>query len=267
MADPVVAPQRLTITDLLDHTGKGISATVNGSNWLVGNRRLLEEHGIRIPAEYRGPERSWSDAAHTVIWCAEAQEVRAAIAIADRIKPSAKEAIARLKEEGIKVFMQTGDNQRTTKAVAEAVGIDQFRSEVLPKDKAAFVKGLQQQGEVVAMVGDGINDSEALALADVSIAMGKGSDIALDVARVTLISSDLNSIPRAITLSRKTVSFIRQNLFWAFIYNVLGIPIAAGVLYPINGYLLDPMLAGSAMAFSSVSVVSNSLRLKGVKLG
>lgn len=266
MADPAVAPQRLTVTDLLDHTGKGISATLNGSIWLVGNRRLLEEHGISIPAEYRGPERSWSDAAHTVIWCAEAQEVRAAIAIADRIKPSARKAIARLKEEGIKVFMQTGDNQRTAKAVAEAVGIDQFRSEVLPKDKAAFVKGLQQQGEVVAMVGDGINDSEALALADVSIAMGKGSDIALDVARVTLISSDLNSIPRALTLSRKTVSFIRQNLFWAFIYNVLGIPIAAGVLYPINGYLLDPMLAGAAMAFSSVSVVSNSLRLKGVKL-
>ncbi len=259
--------QRSTITDFEDHTGKGISATINGSTWLVGNRRMLEEHGIRIPAEYRTPERNWSDAAHTVIWCAEGQEVRAAIAIADRIKPTAKEAIARLKEEGIKVFMQTGDNQRTAKAVAEAVGIDQFRSEVLPKDKAAFVKGLQEQGEVVAMVGDGINDSEALALADVSIAMGKGSDIALDVARVTLISSDLNSIPRAITLSRKTVSFIRQNLFWAFIYNVLGIPIAAGILYPFTGYLLDPMIAGAAMAFSSVSVVSNSLRLKSVKLG
>lgn len=260
-------PTGTVLTDFEDHTGKGISATINGSTWLVGNRRLLEEHGIRIPAEYREPERKWSDAAHTVIWCAEGQEVRAAIAIADRIKPTAKEAIARLKEEGIKVFMQTGDNQRTAKAVAEAVGIDQFRSEVLPKDKAAFVKGLQEQGEVVAMVGDGINDSEALALADVSIAMGKGSDIALDVARVTLISSDLNSIPRAITLSRKTVSFIRQNLFWAFIYNVLGIPIAAGVLYPFTGYLLDPMIAGAAMAFSSVSVVSNSLRLKGVKLG
>lgn len=271
---PTTAPQRPAITEFEDHTGKGISATINGSTWLVGNRRLLEEHGIRIPAEYREPERKWSDAAHTVIWCAslsggqaEGQEVRAAVAIADRIKPTAKEAIARLKEEGIKVFMQTGDNQRTAKAVAEAVGIDQFRSEVLPRDKAAFVKGLQDQGEVVAMVGDGINDSEALALADVSIAMGKGSDIALDVARVTLISSDLNSIPRAITLSRKTVSFIRQNLFWAFIYNVLGIPIAAGVLYPFTGYLLDPMLAGAAMAFSSVSVVSNSLRLKSVKLG
>ena len=260
------APQKSTITDFEDHTGKGISATINGSTWLVGNRRLLEEHGIGIPATFRDQEKSWSNAAHTVIWFADEKEVRAAIAIADRIKPSAKEAIARLKEEGIKVYMQTGDNQRTAKAVAEAVGIEQFRSEVLPKDKAAFVKSLQEQGEVVAMVGDGINDSEALAKADVSIAMGKGSDIAMDVARMTLISTDLNTIPRAITLSRRTVSFIRQNLFWAFIYNIIGIPIAAGVLYPINGFLLDPMIAGAAMALSSVSVVSNSLRLKWVKL-
>ena len=249
-----------------DLTGKGIKATLNGTTWLVGNRRLLEEHGISIPAERREKERSWGDAAHTVIWFADDTTVRAAIAIADRIKPSAKEAIARLKKENIKVYMQTGDNQRTAQAVAREVGIEHFRSEVLPKDKAAFVHGLQQQGEVVAMVGDGINDSEALAKADVSIAMGKGSDIAMDVARMTLISTDLNTIPRAITLSRKTVSFIRQNLFWAFIYNIIGIPIAAGLLYPINGFLLNPMIAGAAMAFSSVSVVSNSLRLKWVRL-
>ena len=162
--------------------------------------------------------------------------------------------------------MQTGDSRRTAQAVAKAVGIDDFRSEVLPKDKAAFVTGLQQQGHVVAMVGDGINDSEALAKADVSIAMSQGSDIAMDVARMTLISTDLNAIPRAITLSRKTVNLIRQNLFWAFIYNVIGIPIAAGVLYPINGFLLDPMIAGAAMALSSVSVVSNSLRLRWARL-
>ncbi len=253
-------------TTFEDLTGKGIKATLNGTTWLVGNRRLLEEHGISIPAERREKERSWGDAAHTVIWFADDTTVRAAIAIADRIKPSAKEAIARLKKENIKVYMQTGDNQRTAQAVAREVGIEHFRSEVLPKDKAAFVHGLQQQGEVVAMVGDGINDSEALAKADVSIAMGKGSDIAMDVARMTLISTDLNTIPRAITLSRKTVSFIRQNLFWAFIYNIIGIPIAAGLLYPINGFLLNPMIAGAAMAFSSVSVVSNSLRLKWVKL-
>ena len=254
------------VTQFEDLTGKGVKATVSGTTWLVGNRRLLEENGIAIGPEYRDTEKRWQEAAHTVIWFADAQAVRAAIAIADRIKPSAAEAIARLKHAGIKVYMQTGDSRRTAQAVSKAVGIDDFRSEVLSKDKAAFVTGLQQQGHVVAMVGDGINDSEALAKADVSIAMGQGSDIAMDVARMTLISTDLNTIPRAITLSRKTVSLIRQNLFWAFIYNVLGIPIAAGVLYPINGFLLDPMLAGAAMALSSVSVVSNSLRLKWVKL-
>lgn len=243
-------------------TGKGVKATINGTTWLVGNRRLLEENGIAIGPEYREREKAWQEAAHTVIWFADAKQVSAALAIADRIKPSAPQAIARLKASGIKVYMQTGDSRRTAQAVAKAVGIDDFRSEVLPRDKAAFVTGLQQMGEVVAMVGDGINDSEALAKADVSIAMGKGSDIAMDVARMTLISTDLNTIPRAITLSRKTVRLIRQNLFWAFIYNVLGIPIAAGVLYPINGFLLDPMIAGAAMALSSVSVVSNSLRLK-----
>ena len=254
------------LTHFEDLTGKGVKATLKGTTWLVGNRRLLEENGITIGDVYKERERTWQEAAHTVTWFADAKQVRAAIAIADRIKPSAVEAIARLRNAGIKVYMQTGDSRRTAQAVAKAVGIDDFRSEVMPRDKAAFVTGLQQQGHVVAMVGDGINDSEALAKADVSIAMGQGSDIAMDVARMTLISTDLNTIPRAITLSRKTVSLIRQNLFWAFIYNVLGIPIAAGVLYPINGFLLDPMIAGAAMALSSVSVVSNSLRLKWAKL-
>ncbi|MEZ4790798.1 MAG: heavy metal translocating P-type ATPase [Flavobacteriales bacterium] len=255
-----------TMTHFESITGKGVKATVNGNTWLVGSQRLMEESGIRIEARFREQERKWQEAAHTVIWLADAQQVRAAVAIADRIKPSAKEAISRLKNEGIAVYMQTGDSRRTAQAVAQQVGIEHFRSEVLPKDKAAFIASLQQQGQVVAMVGDGINDSEALAKADVSIAMGKGSDIAMDVARMTLISTDLNTIPRAITLSRKTVSLIRQNLFWAFIYNIIGIPIAAGVLYPINGYLLNPMIAGAAMAFSSVSVVSNSLRLKWARL-
>ena len=247
-------------------TGKGVKATVNGTTWIVGSPRLMEESGIRIDRSFRDKERAWQEAAHTVIWFADQDRVRAAIAIADRIKPSAKEAIARLKDEGVAVYMQTGDARRTAQAVAQQVGIEHFRSEVLPRDKAVFVATLQEQGQVVAMVGDGINDSEALAKADVSIAMGKGSDIAMDVARMTLISTDLNTIPRAITLSRKTVRLIRQNLFWAFIYNVIGIPIAAGVLYPFTGFLLNPMIAGAAMAFSSVSVVSNSLRLRWVKL-
>ena len=158
--------------------------------------------------------------------------------------------------------MLTGDNPLTAKAVAESVGVRHFKAGVMPEEKAGFVKALQDEGKVVAMVGDGINDSQALAQADVSIAMGKGSDIAMDVAKVTLITSDLNVIPKALKLSGQTVRAIRQNLFWAFIYNVIGIPLAAGVLYGVNGFLLNPMIAAAAMAFSSVSVVTNSLRIK-----
>ncbi|HEY0975954.1 MAG TPA: heavy metal translocating P-type ATPase [Flavobacteriales bacterium] len=256
----------LAIEHFEELTGKGVKAQVKGVTWQVGSRRLMEENGILIGAEFRETEKSWQEAAQTVVWLSDAQRIRAALAIADPIKPSAREAIARLREAGIEVHMQTGDSRRTAQAVAQAVGIASYRSEVLPKDKAAFVTGLQQQGKVVAMVGDGINDSEALAKADVSIAMGHGSDIAMDVARMTLIGKDLNAIPRAIVLSRRTVRVVRQNLFWAFIYNVIGIPIAAGVLYPINGFLLDPMIAGAAMALSSVSVVSNSSRLRWARL-
>ena len=163
---------------------------------------------------------------------------------------------------GDRLYMLTGDNEATAKAIAEQTGIRNYRAEVLPQHKADFVKELQQQGNIVAMVGDGINDSTALATADVSIAMGKGSDIAMDVAKMTIISSDLTKIPQAIRLSKQTVATIKQNLFWAFIYNLIGIPIAAGILYPISGFLLNPMIAGAAMALSSVSVVTNSLRLK-----
>ena len=162
--------------------------------------------------------------------------------------------------------MLTGDNEQTAKAVAKQLDIDEYRANVLPAEKASFVKQLQQKGKTVAMVGDGINDSTALAQADVSIAMGKGSAIAMEVANMTLMTSDLHKIPQAIRLSKATVATIHQNLFWAFIYNVIGIPIAAGILFPFNGFLLNPMLAGAAMALSSVSVVSNSLRLKLKKL-
>lgn len=162
--------------------------------------------------------------------------------------------------------MLTGDNHQTAKAVADQVGIRHFRAGLLPADKAAFIKDLQSDGKIVAMVGDGINDSHALAQADVSIAMGHGSDIAMDVAKITLMTSDLRSIPSALRLSGLTVRGVRQNLFWAFIYNIIGIPIAAGILYPINGFLLDPMIAGAAMALSSVSVVTNSLRLRSMKI-
>ncbi|HSI90192.1 MAG TPA: HAD-IC family P-type ATPase, partial [Adhaeribacter sp.] len=175
-------------------------------------------------------------------------------------------AISELKNLGLEIYMLTGDNEATAKAVAAQAGIRHYQAGVMPSDKGNFVLELQKQGKIVGMVGDGINDSEALARADVSIAMGKGTDIAMEVAQLTLMHSDLIHIPKAIKLSRATVRTIRQNLFWAFIYNVIGIPIAAGVLYPAYGFLLDPMIAGAAMALSSVSVVTNSLRLRTVKL-
>ena len=180
----------------------------------------------------------------------------------DKVKPTSGEAIRQLRSQGIEVHMLTGDNKFTAAAIAREVGLDKFQAEILPQQKAEFIIELQKQGKVVAMVGDGINDSQALAQADISIAMGKGSDIAMDVAKMTLITSDLNSIPKALKLSRRTMRTVRENLFWAFIYNLVGIPLAAGLLYPINGFLLDPMIAGAAMALSSVSVVGNSLRLK-----
>ena len=187
----------------------------------------------------------------------------AVVAVSDKIKESSIEAIKQLDEMGIEVIMLTGDNEQTARSIARQTGIFNFKAEMLlSKAKFDFVKELQKAGKTVAMVGDGINDSQALAQADVSIAMGTGSDIAIDVAKMTIISSDLLKIPQAIKLSRYTVATIRQNLFWAFIYNVIAIPVAAGVLYPFNGFLLNPMIAGAAMALSSVSVVSNSLRLR-----
>ena len=224
------------------------------------------EKNIQIDASLMQTAESLEEQAKTVIFFGNEIDVLAILAIADKIKETSKIAIATLQERDIDVYMLTGDNNKTASAVAQQVGIANFQGEVMPSDKANFVKKLQSDGKIVAMVGDGINDSHALAQADVSIAMGKGSDIAMDVAKMTLITSDLQSIPKALALSKKTVLGIRQNLFWAFIYNIIGIPIAAGVLYPINGFLLDPMIAGAAMAFSSVSVVANSLRLKRVKL-
>jgi len=243
-------------------TGKGVAARYDGKRYLIGNARLLEERGIKIAEQFRIQMNELQAMAKTVVAFAENDNVVAVIAIADKIKASSKAAIETLQKKGIDVYMLTGDNQQTAEAIAKEVGLKEYKAGVMPADKAAFVQLLQQQGKVVAMVGDGINDSHALAQADVSIAMGKGSDIAMDVAKMTLITSDLNSIPKALNLSGKTVNTIKQNLFWAFIYNLIGIPIAAGVLYPVNGFLLDPMIAGAAMALSSVSVVSNSLRLK-----
>ena len=248
-------------------TGKGVKATDNaGKTYYIGNNKLMRENQINIPESTGQKANEWQDEAKTVVFFSDDQEVLAVLAIADKIKATSKSAIEKLKKNGVEVYMLTGDNNQTARAVAWQVGLTDFKGEVLPSDKADFVKELQSKGKIVAMVGDGINDSHALAQAEVSIAMGHGSDIAMDVAKMTLITSDLESIPKALKLSTKTVQGIRQNLFWAFIYNIIGIPIAAGVLYPVNGFLLDPMIAGAAMAFSSVSVVLNSLRLKTAKI-
>ncbi|SIN77839.1 heavy metal translocating P-type ATPase [Algoriphagus halophilus] len=255
------------LLDFQSITGKGATAkNEDGITFFVGNESLLDSHRITLPEEFSKLSIKWKSEAKTVIFFANDQELLAILAITDEIKPSSKSAISQLVQQGIEVFMLTGDNHQTAAAVAKQVGLTDFKAEVMPSDKSDFIKELQSQGKKVAMVGDGINDSEALAQADVSIAMGHGSDIAMDVAKMTIISSDLEAIPKALKLSKMTVNGIRQNLFWAFIYNLIGIPIAAGLLYPFNGFLLDPMIAGGAMAFSSVSVVLNSLRLKGKKL-
>ena len=243
-------------------TGKGARANHNNETYFVGNKKLLAENNISISESLNRRAEEWGKQSQTVIWFSDSKQALSVIAISDRVKESSAAAIKELQDMGIELYMLTGDNEATAKAIAQQTGIGHYKAEVLPQHKADFVKELQRQGKIVAMAGDGINDSTALATADVSIAMGKGSDIAMDVAKMTIISSDLAKIPQAIRLSKQTVATIRQNLFWAFIYNIIGIPAAAGILYPINGFLLNPMIAGAAMALSSVSVVSNSLRLK-----
>jgi Cu2+-exporting ATPase len=254
--------ETVAITGFESITGQGVKAMYQHETYFIGSRKLLQEKRIKPDTDLEKVGNEWNGLGKTVIWFFNEKQLLAVIGISDQIKPTSVEAIAHLKRMGIDLYMLTGDNEAAAKAVAAEAGITQYQAEVLPRQKADFVKALQQQGRIVAMVGDGINDSTALATADVSIAMGKGSDIAMDVAKMTIISSDLSRIPQAIRLSRQTVATIRQNLFWAFIYNLIGIPIAAGVLYPINGFLLNPMIAGAAMALSSVSVVANSLRLK-----
>ena len=243
-------------------TGQGIQGTYQNKIYFIGNELFLKEKNVLLTATTKQWTEKHLQQAATVIFFSDDKKIIAGIAISDKIKATSAEAVKRLKERGIHVYMLTGDNEQTAKAVAKEAGIDHFNANVLPAQKADFIKDLQLKGRIVAMVGDGINDSNALAQADVGIAMGKGSDIAMDVAAMTIISNDLKKIPQAIDLSVHTLATIRQNLFWAFIYNVIGIPLAAGILYPVNGFLLNPMIAGAAMALSSVSVVTNSLLLK-----
>jgi Cu+-exporting ATPase len=244
--------------------GFGAQARVDGHAVVIGNRKLMEKAGLDL-SSVETELGAWTREGKTPMLVQVDGRLGGVIAAADQIKPHAKEAVARLKQKGMKVVMITGDHARTAQAVADVLGIDEVLAEVLPGDKANAVKRLMEQGRFVAMVGDGINDAPALAQAHIGIAMGSGTDVAMETSDITLISHNLNAVVDAIELSRSTLRKIKQNLFWAFFYNILGIPIAAGVLYPAYGILLKPLFAAAAMSFSSVSVVSNSLLLKRFK--
>ncbi len=247
-------------------SGQGVEGLYCGKKYYVGNEAFILSKNVPDSTHLRSLIADEMDAARTVSLFADEEKVLCLITITDRLKPTSKEAVEQLHRMGIEVVIYTGDNEKAVAEVARQLNVTSYKGNVQPEEKAEFIKQLHQQGKIVAMVGDGINDSAALAQADVSIAMGKGSDIAMDVAKMTIISSDLTKIPKAIHLSKQTAKVIKQNLFWAFIYNLIGIPIAAGVLYPFNGFMLNPMIAGAAMALSSVSVVTNSLRLKSKKI-
>lgn len=254
-----------TVTGFKSITGKGVEIVADSLTYTVGSHKILIP-GMHIPEELQTAVNRYQTEAATVIYLHNGQELLLVLAVADQLKEGAADAITLLRNQGIEIHMLTGDNAFTAEAVAKMAGIAHFQADLMPSDKADFVRKLQKEGRIVGMAGDGINDSEALAQADLSIAMAQGSAIAIDVAKLTIISSDLRQIPKALKLSGATVRTIKQNLFWAFIYNLIGIPLAAGILYPFNGFLLNPMIAGAAMALSSVSVVANSLRLKLVKL-
>lgn len=254
--------EKVAITNFKSVPGKGVSANADGAIYRIGTLSWLSEQQVTLDEINIEASQELMSRGSSVVYISKDQELIAYFEISDPIKPSSVEAISTLRNMGIKVYMLTGDHEIAAAKVAQETQVDGYKASVMPEEKAAFIKSLKSEGRTVAMAGDGINDSEALSLADLSIAMGKGSDIAMEVAEITLVHSDLKQIPKTLQLTRKTVRIIRQNLFWAFIYNIIGIPIAAGVLYPAFGFLLNPMLAGAAMALSSVSVVSNSLRLR-----
>lgn len=247
-------------------SGLGVRASIEGQIYQAGSLSLFNNLKIDISEELQSRYNQWEAEGATCIMFGNESKALAILAIADRVKDTSAAAIRDLMAQGIEVVMLTGDNEASARLISSQVGITTFKASMLPAEKAHYVEQLQLQGKVVGMVGDGVNDSHALAQADVSIAMGKGSDIAMDVAKITLITSDLSLISSAVKLSKKTMHTIKQNLFWAFVYNIIGIPVAAGILYPIIGFQFDPMIAGIAMALSSVSVVSNSLRLRSVKI-
>jgi Cu+-exporting ATPase len=246
-------------------TGKGAVGVVDGRRVRLGNAKFLQELGVDTADLEGEAERLRGDGA-TAIFLAVDRKLAAVIAIADPVKPTTSEALKLLAQDGVRVVMLTGDNRTTAQAVARRLGIEDVEAEVLPDQKSAVVVKLRQQGRVVAMAGDGVNDAPALAAADVGIAMGTGTDVAIESASITLLKGDLTGIVRARRLSAATMRNIRQNLFFAFVYNAAGVPIAAGALYPLFGILLSPVIAAAAMALSSVSVVANSLRLRQLRL-
>jgi P-type Cu2+ transporter len=255
----------LNVVKFNSQTGLGVSATIYENEYLIGNYQLMKENQIDVEEE-RQYFNYFGNITQTLVFVAKNKSLVALFSIADKIKDNSILAIQNLHKMNLQVHMLTGDNKATAKEIAYKTGIDNYKAEVLPKDKLDYVKELQQKGFKVAMVGDGINDSPALSQADIGIAMGQGTDIAMESADITLVKGDLEKITAALKLSKETVLTINQNLFWAFIYNIIAIPIAAGILYPINGFMLSPMIAGGAMAFSSISVVLNSLRLKSISI-
>ena len=252
-------------TDFRSVTGRGILGKIAGRAAALGNAKLFEEQQIPL-GDLAAAAEKMRGQGHTIVFIAVDGRPAGLVAVSDPIKPSAAEAVRRLQQEGLRIVMLTGDNRATAEAVARSLGITEIEAEVLPERKGDVVRSLQRQGRIVAMAGDGVNDAPALAMAQVGIAMGTGTDIAMESAGITLVKGDLNGIVRARRLSRATMNNIRQNLFFAFIYNALGVPIAAGVFYPFFGWLLSPMIASAAMSFSSVSVISNALRLRKISL-
>ena len=254
------------VTDFESITAGGVTGIVDGKAVRIGKSSFLSEHGIAIVGDWEQRAKALREKARTVVWIGIGTELAGILAIADPIKESSAAAICALHEMGLKIIMCTGDNRATAEAVARELGIDEVHAEVMPQDKIELIRKLKHQGAVVAMAGDGINDAPALAAADVGIAMGAGTDVAIGSAAITLVKGDLLAIAKSIRLSRAVMRNIRQNLFFAFIYNAVGVPIAAGVLYPFFGILLSPMIAGAAMSFSSVSVILNALRLRKTRI-
>jgi Cu2+-exporting ATPase len=261
-----IAHNGFSVDEFESITGKGIEASYKDNQLLIGSHSLMEQYEIEVPQSLHDESEDEKRTVATNVYVARNKKVELMFSIEDKVKPTSLQAIHDLQMSGVSVHMLTGDNYNVAKDIAQRAGLENFKAGVMPEDKLNYVKKLQEQGHKVAMVGDGINDSPALAQADVGIAMGKGTDVAIESAEITLVKGDLEKIKSSIELSKDTLRTIKQNLFWAFIYNIIAIPIAAGVLYPINGFLLNPMIAGGAMSFSSVSVVMNSLRLKSKKL-